>query len=145
MGFKYYNDGKWMRKGIGSFFTALLTLVVFVITSYSKESQSIVVFLLAVTACTIQVLGGIYYINLPDKDYIRIDDYAISIYRGLVIPRKKIPFDNIKKVVEVSTVIELKLKDDEQTLYPELLAAKDVEVLKEKLKKKTNWGNAHVN
>lgn len=146
MGYKYHNQKQWFQKGMGSFLAAFTNLGVLAINIYMSGHPEPVIYVLQVLITVIGVIVGINYYNYPDKDYIQIDDEAISIHRGLIIPRKSIPFESIKKVVEVSAIIELKLIDDgEQILYPEWLDEKDLQEVKERLRKVTNWRNVNAN
>ncbi|WP_430789802.1 hypothetical protein VBD025_04800 [Virgibacillus flavescens] len=147
MGYKYNNQKQWFQKGMGSFLAAFINLGVLAMNIYTTGSPPLFFYVLHVLITVIGVAVGINYINYPDKDYIQVDHDTISIYRGLFIPRKTIPFDSIKRVVEVSSIIELKFYEDdsEQLLYPEWLDETDANEVKEKLRKVTNWRNTNVN
>lgn len=146
MGFKYNNRKKLIRTGIGFLIFALLNLVVFAFTININGSQDEIVIVINIVFLVIGVIAGIHYVLLPKKDYVRIDENAISIHTGMGKSRKTILFDTIKMVVEVSNIIEIKTKNNkEQIVYLSSLAEEDREQLKERLKKKTDWRNTHVN
>lgn len=146
MGFKYNNRKRLIRTGVGFLIFALLNLGVFVFTIFMNSLQNEITIFINVVCLAIGVITGIHYVQLPKKDYIRIDDNAISVHTGPGKTRKRILFDSIKMVVEVSNIIEIKLNNKkEQIVYLSSLAEDDVKELKERLKQKAEWRNTHVN
>ena len=146
MDFKYNNRKRLIRTGVGFLIFALLNLGVFVFLILTNGLQDEIIIVINVICLAIGVITGIHYVQLPKKDYIRIDDNAISVHTGPGKTRKRMLFGSIKMIVEVSNIIEIKLNNKkEKIVYLDSLAEDDVKVLKERLKQKIEWRNTHVN
>lgn len=62
-------------------------------------------------------------------------DSWLSIYKGSLIPRKRIPFNQVDRVVQINEVLLFKLANGkEEQIYTEWLSNEDTLELKTELK-----------
>ena len=90
-------------------------------------------------ACTTFIFLGIYraiyYFKLHQKDYLIIGESSLSIFRGIIFPRRTINFNQIERVVQIDEVIILKLHSGkEEQINTEWLSDKNNADLKKELK-----------
>ncbi|MGY0694823.1 hypothetical protein ACW2QC_18915 [Virgibacillus sp. FSP13] len=137
MRFKYVQKQKWKPAGATSIIIAITNLLLLLLNAYMNGRLSVPVIAIHVLLAGVGGIMGIYYLNMRHKDYIRIDEQRISIHRGPVIPRKQIEFDNVKKVIVISTIIELHMKNEKVHQFTsDWLAADDLDEIKNILKKR---------
>lgn len=91
--------------------------------------------LLLVIPLPVALIRAFHFFQLPHKNYLMIEDDFLSIYRGIVWPRKKLLFEHVEHVALVNEVIVFKLKGGkEETIYTELLLSPEQQKLKDELK-----------
>ncbi|WP_106495845.1 hypothetical protein [Lentibacillus sp. Marseille-P4043] len=138
MNFKYARTPKWKRASATSIIIAIINLLLLLLNAYMNGGLSALVIIVNASLAGVGVIMGIYYLNMPHKDYIRTDKQLISIHRGPVIPRKEIKFRDIQRVIVIRPIIELHMKNQKAHQFNlDWLTTDDLNEIKKILKKKT--------
>ncbi|WP_035722751.1 hypothetical protein [Gracilibacillus boraciitolerans] len=77
----------------------------------------------------------LYYFNLHRKVYVELQEKQLSIYRGNLLSRRTVPFDQMKRAVLISKMILIKLKTDKEVqIHTEWISERDSQALQRELK-----------
>lgn len=81
------------------------------------------------------IIQGMQYINMDQKDYIRIEDDVMFIDRGVpILPKKKLTISSIERNIEYYPLLIFKLNRDRETqINIDWLNEKAVEAIKKYL------------
>ncbi|MGM0942598.1 MAG: hypothetical protein ACQEWU_16820 [Bacillota bacterium] len=137
MGYPFYNEAIWKRKARNAYFSSLAVMVILWLQISENDFYHPAFVVISSIFAFFSLVQGIHYQTMWKKDYIRMEDNEILIYRGLCLPRKRISFEDIKRFKEVSTLIELHLKEDKHAQFNiDWLSNHSVKAIKETLCKK---------
>lgn len=110
-----------------------LGLIVFLINGFSG-AFGLMLSPLYVITIFISCLLAVNYFRITRIDYIRISEHTLSIYKGLVFPRKKTNFSEVEEGRVLGNKLILILKNEKEVeLNLKLLTVKDFEKMKKKL------------
>lgn len=130
--FRYAPQKKWKREGINSMISLFVLIIVFFL-SLGKIGIGYSLFLVIPMAAVL--IRALHFFQLPHKNYLMMEDDFLSIYRGIVWPRKKLLFEHVEHVALFNEVIVFKLKGGkEETIYTDLLLSPEQQKLKDELK-----------
>ncbi|WP_058307177.1 hypothetical protein [Gracilibacillus massiliensis] len=139
MRFSFSKDINWIKRAI-LWLLYISVVIVFNIITMVNQSQAVISYYLIVISLTILftafgVYKSLFYFKIQEKDYITIDHDQLSIYKGNLLSRTTIPFQKVERVVEISSMLLIKLVNGkEQQIHTEWLTEKDSETLKRELK-----------
>ncbi|GAE92695.1 hypothetical protein JCM21714_1706 [Gracilibacillus boraciitolerans JCM 21714] len=69
------------------------------------------------------------------KVYVELQEKQLSIYRGNLLSRRTVPFDQMKRAVLISKMILIKLKTDKEVqIHTEWISERDSQALQRELK-----------
>ncbi|WP_158633958.1 hypothetical protein [Radiobacillus deserti] len=134
MNFKYVPLKRWKKEGSSHLFYVMLGMATFYISAKNEGTISMLLFITSGSLFLSGLYHAIYYFRLPDKDYVRINDAEIIIYRGS-FSKKRILFSKISKAVEMDRKIVIHIGSPyyEEIIYTEWLSEADVRVLRREL------------
>ncbi|WP_347860914.1 hypothetical protein U0355_09405 [Salimicrobium sp. PL1-032A] len=95
----YRISEEWNKKARGHLLSALAALGVNVFTLMSLNgSGRMPWFIIGVTVFIVmmETMRAVHYFKRPERDYIIIEDAALFLDRGLILPRKKVPLNKVK-------------------------------------------------
>ncbi len=139
MRLKFSEEINWKKRGI--LWVLYVVLVIFsnILTMVVRPDATISFYLIFITLVILFTAFGVYkilfYFQIQEKNYIIITGEKLTIYRGNLLSRKDIPFKKIKRVVQISDMLLVKLVNDrEEQIHTEWLTEKDSQTLKRELK-----------
>ncbi|QGH35239.1 hypothetical protein GI584_14805 [Gracilibacillus salitolerans] len=99
----------------------------------SDSIKLVVAIILQVLLVVFGIFRVIYYYNLPEKVYVRLEDNSMFMYKPN-LQKKQIELTNINRVVEMKDMILLILKSGkEEQIHKAWLTDEDILLLKKEL------------
>lgn len=115
MSFKYANHKAWVKRGRSSFISAILGIIWLTVDALLQGQIHPVLLVIALIVFLFALVQGMQYINMDQKDYIRIEDGVMFIDRGFpILPRKKLAISSIERFIEYYPLLIFKLKRDRE-------------------------------
>ncbi|MGP4041660.1 hypothetical protein ACTWP4_17400 [Gracilibacillus sp. D59] len=136
MEFNFSPNFKWKKYSIGWLLYVLAIVITGVVTTFltSNSTELMITIILQVLLVVFGINRVIYYYNLPNKVYLRMEEGYLLMYRPNVLSKKQIEYSNIKRVVEMKDMILLVMKDGkEEQIHKEWLTEKDFLMLRKEL------------
>ncbi|WP_128526570.1 hypothetical protein [Halobacillus litoralis] len=130
MDFQYSNKEVWKKRVRNSIFNAISGLFVVGVSLYLYGRVEGVFIYTSSLLFGIGLFQTIYYLRMPEKDYIRFKKNYMSIRRGFAVSPLKIGYDEIERVQQIDDIISIRtIEKDEDNLYLEYLTEGDVRKL----------------
>lgn len=117
MAILFGNQKKWMLKGLGWFFGALVVLFTLYLDVNLNGTIRPIVVNFQLLAVVISIYQGIHNMNKPQMAYVQANDDVLSIYRSAWTPREKVRYDEIEDYYFVSTLFVLQLKNGKEKQF----------------------------
>ncbi|QKY70665.1 hypothetical protein [Lentibacillus sp. CBA3610] len=115
MSYKYANHKAWVKWGRSSFITAIFSIIWLTVDALLQGEIHPVILVITMIVFLFALIQGMQYINMDQKDYIRIEDGVMLINRGFpILPRKKLPLSSIERYIEYYPLLIFKLKHDRE-------------------------------
>lgn len=137
MELKYKENSQWKVSGSLCLLVALLNLglMSFMITGNTRMFGYMISPLYLIIILTNSVLA-VFYFKITTIDYLRLNVSAISIHRGLVLPRKKINILEVEQGRVIGSKFILILKNQREIeINLKRITIKDFEQMKNELEK----------
>ncbi|UOQ84419.1 hypothetical protein [Gracilibacillus salinarum] len=140
MHYHFIAQKKWKKEGISTLVFLCIVVIGFIFMLLDVNIQGTTLWLSTIFISLIILFGvykSYYYLTLPRRNYLIMNDDHVSIYRGPVLSRKLVSFDQVDRVVQINTVILFKLENGkEEQIFTDFLSEEDTVEIKEQLKKK---------
>ncbi|MGP4078263.1 hypothetical protein [Halobacillus sp. K22] len=134
---QYSNTSIWKKKARGSLFNLLAQVIVlfFILFRNGRVEEFLVYLVGGVTV--ISVLQIIHYLKMPERDYIRFEEQAIDIRRGITGPRWRADDEEVKRVQQVGNVLTIR-KDsgEDKEIYLENVTETDADKIIQEFRKR---------
>ncbi len=135
--FTFRPDIKWKKYTFNWLLYVLAIVITGIITFFNLHNSDSIKLVVAIILQVLLVVFGIfrviYYFNLPEKVYVRLEDHSIFIYKPN-LQKKQIELTNIIRVVEMKDMILLILESGkEEQIHKAWLTDEDILLLKKEL------------
>ncbi|WP_422186508.1 hypothetical protein [Halobacillus sp.] len=130
---QYSNTSIWKKKARGALINMLSQIsILFIVLFMNSRADEFLVYLTGGMA-VISTLQMIHYLKMPERDYIRFEDQAIDIRRGITGPRWRAADEEVKRVQQVGDVLTLRKESGEdKEIYLENVTDHDADkIIKE--------------
>ncbi|MCA0971593.1 hypothetical protein LCM20_13380 [Halobacillus litoralis] len=135
---KYAPIDRWKKKVNLSLLEVISQIVIIGFLLYINNEVGAVLVYAAIFTIGISIFRVFYYINMPQRDYVRIYEEYMMLHRGVMDPRRKIAYEDISKLSKVKGVFSIGIEgDDNEEIYPDQLSEADFNFLKKELEYKT--------
>lgn len=135
---KYASIDRWRKHVKRSLLEVVSQIIVISILLYINKEVGAVLVYAAIFTIGISVFRVLYYINMPQRDYVRMHEGYMMIHRGIMDSRKKVAYEDISKLSKMKDVFAISIKgDDPEEIYPDQLSEADFNLLKNQLEVKT--------
>ena len=106
--------------------------ILFIVLFMNSRADEFLVYLTGGVA-VISTLQMIHYLKMPERDYVRFEDQAIDIRRGITGPRWRAADEEVKRVQQVGDVLTLRKESGEdEEIYLENVTDLDADkIIKE--------------
>lgn len=139
MNFKYAPLDRWRKHAKHAIYNMLFQFVLVVGLWYLNTTVSKIVVYLAFAAIAESAFRAVYYMNMSQREYVRLYDDYLTVHRGLLDSRKKVRFHDIIKVSKVHNVLSVRTYDgDGEDIYVDQLTERDRLLLLDELEKRAN-------
>ncbi|ASF40605.1 hypothetical protein CEH05_16165 [Halobacillus halophilus] len=127
---QYSNTSIWKKKARGSMINMLTQIsILFMILFLNGSAEEFLVYLTGGVA-VISTWQMIYYLKMPERDYIRFEDQAIDIRRGIADPRWRAADKDVKRVQQVGDVLTIRKESgEEEEIYLENVTDHDADII----------------
>ncbi|RWZ60164.1 hypothetical protein EQV77_02410 [Halobacillus fulvus] len=126
MSFKYAPSGEWRKKGSQAWLSICSSVLVLAIPLALNGRVEPFQVYIGIALFLLAIFQVIYFANMVRRDYIRMDEQALMIHRGILDSRKKIRFDQVSEVSCVHDVLAIRTRDgDGEDIYMSRLVDED--------------------
>ncbi|MCA1010550.1 hypothetical protein [Halobacillus halophilus] len=134
---QYSNTSIWKKKARGALFNWLGQVVVlFFILFRNGRVEEFMVYLVGVLT-VISMWQMIHYLKMPERDYIRFEEQAIDIRRGIADPRWRVDDEEVKRVQQIGDVLTIRKESgEEEEIYLENVNETDADKIIKELRKR---------
>ncbi|WP_079478987.1 hypothetical protein [Halobacillus salinus] len=136
--FKYAPIDRWRKHVTRSLLEVVSQIIVISLLLYINQEVGTVLVYAAIFTIGISIFRVMYYMNMPQRDYVRMYEGYMMIHRGFMDPRKKVAYEDIAKLSKVEGVFSISIKgDDNEDIYPDRLSEADFHLFINELESKT--------
>ncbi|MEO2076002.1 MAG: hypothetical protein ABGX20_11600 [Bacillus sp. (in: firmicutes)] len=130
---KYKENSLWKVAGSLGLFVAIMSLIMF---SGIFGEFYFVITLLFIFNFLMSGILTVFYFRITSIDYIRVNDNILSIYKGMVLPKKKINLTEVEQGRVIGNRFVLILRNQKEVeINLKLITIKDFESMKVQLEK----------
>lgn len=138
MAFKYASIHRWKKQALNAFYNILSQIFVIAVTLYVNTEMTEVVAYISMMFIALSTFYIFYSLNMPQRDYIRLEDDYFSVHRGILDSRKKISYREVTQMSRVHEVLSIRTSDgDGEDIYTNQLSDYDLPQLLQILEKRT--------
>ncbi|MBA2173707.1 hypothetical protein H0266_02230 [Halobacillus locisalis] len=138
MTFKYAPIHKWKKQARSAFYNILSQLFVIFFMLYVNSEVTEVIAYVSFVVIVSSVFYMLYSLNMPQRDYIRLEEDYFSVHRGFLDSRKKVSYRDVTQMSRVHEVLSIRTSNgDGEDIYTNQLSDYDLPQLLQILEKRT--------